>query len=1476
MSRIKESTNQLQKKVGAVMVVGGGISGMQSALDLANSGFKVYLVEETTSIGGRMAQLDKTFPTNDCSMCMISPRLIEVQKNRNIEILTNAEVKALEGEAGNFKAKVWKRPRFVDLEKCSACGDCFDVCPVNLPNDFEEGLATRKAIYKRYPQAIPSALAISKRGTAPCTIACPTHISVQGYVALIAEGKYREALDLIREENPFPAVCGRVCVHPCETKCSRTQVDQAVSICHLKRFASDRVMESGEYSVPTPTVRKDNKVAIVGSGPSGLTAAYYLALWGYQPTVFEALPQLGGMMRVGIPAYRLPRDILDAEIKTIQDLGVEMKTNHKVDSLDNIFGDGYEAIFLATGAHKGVKIGVDGEDNPAVIDGVEYLRKVNLGQEAKIGKNIAVIGGGNAAIDCARTALRTGAEKVTMLYRRTRDEMPAAEEEIDAAIEEGVNILFLVAPTGIRSKKDSILEVECQKMELGEPDASGRRRPVSIAGSEFVLDFDNVISSIGQAIDIPEGFKVSIGKGNIVEANSRTLATSRKGVFAGGDVVTGPKYVIEAIAAGKEAAISIDRYLNGQDLEVGRERTFADAEVPLDGIEKQPRFEIPTIPLSERKANFREVALNFTEEHARAEAERCLSCGLCSECYQCVAVCQAKAIDHCMAGEELTLEVGSVVLAPGFEPFDATLKGEFGYGRMPNVVTSMEFERILSASGPFQGQVLRPSDHKHAVKIAWIQCVGSRDETCGKDYCSSVCCMYATKEAIIAREHANDIQPTIFFNDMRAFGKGFERYFESAKGKFGVRYIKGIISTVKELQQTHNLLLEYSGDDGQRVQEEYDMVVLSVGMVPSASTRELADRLSIELDRFGFCKVEELEPNVTSRPGIYVAGAFDAPMDIPESVMNASSAAALASEVIAEARGTLVTEKEYPAEDDIAGLEPRVGVFVCRCGANIARVVDVPGVAEYASGLPYVVHAEENLYTCSTDTQKSIIGAIKEKGINRVVVASCSPRTHEPLFQDTIREAGLNKFLFEMANIRDQCSWVHATHMPEATNKAKDLVRMAVARAVTLEPLLQSTALVVRRGLIIGGGLAGMTAALGLASQGFETVLVERDHELGGNLKHIHYTLENSNPQALLGSLLEQIKKEPKIKVYTDTTIKDFFGHVGDYKTVIATSTGETEEIQHGVVILATGASEYKPVEYKYGQSKDVLTQSEFEELLAGGKIDAMKLKSVAMIQCVGSREEDHMYCSRICCGQAVKNALKIKDVNPDAEVYILYRDIRTYAMKELKYREARDKGVTFIRYEVDKQPNVEEDDGKLRIRVFDSILNREVLLKPDLLVLSSAIRPQPDATEFASKLKLPLTQDGFYMEAHMKLRPLDFANEGMFLCGLAHAPKYISECISQARGAVSRAVTILSQPHLMVGGMISVVDQDNCVACLTCVRSCPFGVPGINVEGFAYVEPAACQGCGICATVCPRKAIILQHYSDRQIVAKTNVLCSA
>ncbi len=1468
-------------KVGAVMVVGGGICGMQASLDLASSGFKVYLVEETTSIGGRMSQLDKTFPTNDCSMCMISPKLIEVGRHPNIEIITNAEVLAVEGEEGNFKASVRRKPRFIDMTKCSSCGDCLEVCPISLASDFEEGLAMRKAIFKRYPQAIPSAVAISKRGTSPCKAACPAHISVQGYTALIATGKYKEALDLIREENPFPAVCGRVCTHPCETECTRSKVDEAISICQLKRFAADEVKASGKDSPPDRLPGNGHRVAIVGSGPAGLSAAYYLALWGCEPTVFEALPVAGGMMAVGIPSYRLDKAVLNAEIDFIKSVGVDIKTSSPISgasAIKDLQAQGYQAIFLAVGAYRNNPMGVEGEDMPGVTPAIDFLRDVNLGKPAQVGKRVVVVGGGNVAIDAARTALRLGVADVLIVYRRSRQEMPAAEEEVEEAEEEGVRIQFLAAPTRVIAKNGKVTGMECLRMELSDPDESGRRKPVPIKGSEFAVEADTILPAIGQSPDLAflsaDSGVESTSRGT-VKVNGLTLETTMPGVFAGGDAVSGPATVIEAIAAGKEAAISIDRYLRGENIVADRERSFPAVEVDTAGVRKAERQRIAKAPPEERKRDFQEVAYALTEAQAKAEAERCLACGICSECYQCVAACQAKAIDHAMVEETLEIPVGSVILTPGFEEFDAALKDEYGFGRMANVVSSMQFERILSASGPFQGQVLRPSDGRHAVNIAWIQCVGSRDESIGRDYCSSVCCMYATKEAIIAREHASDIQPTIFFNDMRAHGKGFERYYESAKDKFGIRYVRGIPSAVKEMQRTKNLVLEYSTDEGRKA-EEFDMVVLSVGMVPSPSSRELASRLRVDLDRFGFCQTQDVKPNVTSRPGIYVAGAFDAPMDIPESVMNASGAAHLATQCLAEARGTMVVEKTYPPELDFTGQPPRVGVFVCRCGTNIARVVDVPTVAEYAKGLPNVVHAEENLYTCSTDTQIKIVDTIKEKNLNRVVVASCSPRTHEPLFQDTIRQAGLNKFLFEMANIRDQCSWVHGSHPVEASEKARDLVRMAVARAATLGPLHQSRAPVKLRGLVIGGGAAGMTAALGLAAQGFEAVLVERDKELGGNLRHMHYTLEGSDCRQVLTDLVKRVEQEPRIKVYKGATVKEFGGYVGNYETILALADGTTSTVEHGVVILATGAAEYSPVEYGAGQSDRVLTQTQLQEKLVGGAEDARKLKSVVMVQCVGSREPEHMYCSRICCGQAIANALKIKDENPDAEVYILYRDMRTYGMKELKYREARDRGVTFIRYDVDRKPQVDLSGGQPKVRVFDSILGTDILLEADLVVLSAAVRPQADAGELASKLKLPLTQDGFFMEAHMKLRPLDFINEGMYLCGMAHAPKTVAESIAQAQGAVSRAATILSQPYLMVGGIVSVVDRERCVACLTCVRSCPFHVPAINKDGVAEIEAAACRGCGICAAACPRKAIRLQHYADDQVIAKTLVLVSA
>ncbi len=1476
--------NKVENKVGAVMVVGGGIAGMQSALDLANSGFKVYLVEKTSSIGGRMAQLDKTFPTNDCSMCMISPKLIEVAKHRNIEIITEAELETLEGEKGNFTAKVLKRPRYIDIQKCSGCGDCVQACPVDLSSEFEMGLTTRKATYKRYPQAIPGAVAISKLARPPCKLTCPAGCNGQGYIALTSKGKYLEALNHIKQWIPLPAAVGRICHHPCEQECNRGDIDEPLGIAPIKRFIADIVREKRkEGNLPPeekPIINPSNpRVAVVGSGPSGLTCAYDLVKRGYPVTIFEAASQPGGQLQWAIPKYRLPKEVLAADIKDIIDLGIELKLNTPINdkfSLKDITDQGYKAIYLAIGAQKSRSLPIKGVDLPGVYLALDFLKDVNLGNEVKLGKRVVVVGGGNVAMDVARSARRLGASTVTAVCLESPPEMPAHSWEIEEAEEEGVSIRNSWGPTEIMRKPGNQMVIKFQKC-TSVFDKDKRFNPAYDPAITMSMDCDSVIIAIGQATDqsvLSKENRVKTTGGGWLIADPVTLATGEEGIFAGGDGVTGPKSAVEAIAHGHEAAISIERYLKGLDLKEGRAKPKEEpAPIPEGDHERKHRIRNSRIPLSKRISGFDEMDLTYTEEEAKAEAERCLNCGLCSECLQCVAVCQAKAVDHTQKAEHLNLAVGSVILAPGFDPFDAHIKGEYGYGRMPNVLTSMEFERILSASGPFQGKILRPSDGKHAVKIAWIQCVGSRDVTCGKDYCSSVCCMYATKQAIIAREHESAIQPTIFYNDIRAQGKGFERYYEAARTRFNVRYVNSIPSTVKELQKNHNLLIEYVNEAGKKVQEEFDAVVLSVGIVPSAGTKQLAERIGINLDRFGFCRTNEAEPNVTSRPGVYVAGAFVAPMDIPESVMNASSAACLASQEIYQVRGSMVTEKTYPPEKEIAEEEPRVGVFICRCGSNIARVVDVPAVLEYAMKLPHVIHAEENLYTCSTDTQDKIIKAIKEGSLNRIVVASCSPRTHEPLFQDTIREGGLNKYLFEMANIRDQCSWVHATHMPQSTSKAKGLVRMAVARAVTLLPLNQSRAEITRRALIIGGGLAGITAAQSIAEQGYEAVLVEKDKVLGGNMRRLHYTENISDVQSLMNTLVSRVESNPLITIYKEAEVKNLSGYLGNYVTEIVTGTGNTQRIEHGVIIIATGGMEYKPVEYLYGKSPNIITQLELEKKLVDKDNLVENAKSIVMIQCVGSREEEHQYCSRICCTQAVNNAIKLKELNPNLEITILYRDIRTYGMHELQYLKARQMGVTFIRFEVEKKPEVTGEGEKLNVKVLDKTLNKEITLTPDILVLSAAIRPQPDAEEFASKLKLPLTQDKFVMEAHMKLRPLDLVNEGMYLCGLAHSPKSVAETIVQARGAVSRALTVLSQPYLMVGGIVSVVDSDRCAACLTCVRSCPFDVPSINEDGVAFIEVAACQGCGICASVCPRKAITLQHYSDEQILAKTAVL---
>jgi len=1001
-----------KKPIGAVMVVGGGVAAVQAALDLADSGFRVYLVEKSPAIGGHMAQLDKTFPTNDCSMCILAPKLVECGRHDNITLMTNSELIALEGEAGNFRARLKVKARYVDVEKCVACGICAEKCPTRVPDEFNRGLSQRKAIYIPYPQAVPLAYAIDP-------------------------------------------------------------------------------------------------------------------------------------------------------------------------------------------------------DN-------------------------------------------------------------------------------------------------CRMIQKGK-------------------------------------------------------------------------------------------------------------------------------------------------------------CGVCAK------VCEQGAINYDDADKTVELDVGSVILAPGFEVADAARLGNYGYGRCKNVVTSIEFERMLSASGPSMGHISRPSDGKEPRRIAFLQCVGSRDDSIEKGYCSSVCCMYAIKETIVAKEHLPQLEPTIFFMDMRCFGKGFERYYERAKAR-GVRFIRSRIASVEEIPRTANLLVSFEDESGELRTEEFDMVVLSVGLWASAEARRLAEAANIQLNDFGFARSNDLSPVRTERDGVFVAGAFSAPKDIPETVMEASAAAAECASLLAPSRGSMVEHKQLPPERDVTGEPPRIGVFVCHCGINIGSVVRVPEVVEYSRKLRDVVYAEEMLYACSQDSQERIKQIIEEKNLNRVVVASCSPRTHEPLFRSTVRQAGLNEYLFEMANIRDQCSWVHSDNPDAATEKAKDLVRMAVAKARLIQPLERQESSVTRSALVIGGGVAGMSAALALARMGFESVIVERDGQLGGNARQIHYTINGEDVQRFLSRLIESVQSNPRIRILTNARIENIEGFVGNFKTTVHTDGG-SERLEHGVIIVATGAREKSPEEYEYGKSPRILTQRELEQRLSEG--DLGDVGDVVMIQCVGSRDDERPYCSRVCCQEAVKNALKLKQLRPDCHIYILYRDVRTYGLNEPYYTKAREAGVIFIRFDENDKPQVTVvEDGKLTVEVFEPIIRRRLLLRPDLLVLSMATVPDGENRALAKMLKVPLTEDGFFLEAHVKLRPVDFATDGIFVCGLAHAPKLIPEAISQALAAAGRASIVLSRDRVIGEGIVCFIDERICSGCRLCVGACPYEAISFDeAKNVAVVNRLLCKGCGTCAAICPSKACTVGNFRDEEIFAQIEAL---
>ncbi len=1463
--------NSKKNMVGAVLVEGGGIAGVQASLDLANSGYKVYLVNRSATIGGMMSHLDKTFPTGDCAICVISPKLVECARNLNIEILTLSELVKLEGEPGNFKAFVKKSPRFINEQICNDCGECTTACPVEIDDKFNRNLGKRKAVQKYYSQAIPNMPNILKLGHAPCKVKCPANINVQGYVQLIKKKEYVKAVKLMRERNPFAAICGRVCPAPCESACTRSKVDSAIAIRQLKRFASDeemRLVRSGELALPEEKVPQPGakKVAIIGAGPSGLTAAGYLADKGFAVTIYETRDIAGGMLYWGIPQYRLPKEILDYEIELIRRKGVKIILNCAVGkdiSFDELYNNN-DAVYISAGAHVSRKLGIKGEDKEGVLHGVEFLRQVGNPQEKPVFKGkVTVIGGGNVAVDVARTALRLGAKKVELISLEQRNEMPAYTEEIEATLAEGITISNGWGPKKIMGN-GSVRGIELKRC-LSVFDENKKFSPVYDEHKLTKVKTDHLIVAIGQKLDdqLTEHIGIDMERGYF-KANPVTLETSLKGVFAGGDNASGPASVIEAVAAGNRAAESIGHYLNKEDMHSVRfENTLkpvSEELLPdLTGVAWKSRALAGELEPGKRLDNFNEIESAFSADDASAEAERCLNCAQCSECMECETACEKKAIDHAMHEQMVELEVGAVVLTPGIEEFTAEIKGEYGFKRYTNVLTSVQFERMLSAAGPYGGHLLRKDNEKEATRIAWIQCVGSRDSKTN-EYCSSICCMATTKQAMIASEHVHGLEGTIFNMDIRAHGKDFDQYYERARAMKNIRYVKSMPSRIIQMPQTNDLRLGYIDPQKGYVEQDFDLVVLAVGLDPKANVSESIRRLGIEMNEYGFCATDRLNPLITSKPGVFVGGAFQEPKDIPETVMQASAAASMAMELLAPVKNTLIISKDYPREHDVTDEKPRIGVFVCHCGINIAGTVDVEKVTERIKNEPGVVFASHTMYTCSNASLSNIKEQITLHRLNRIVVASCTPRTHEPIFRETLREAGLNPYLFELSNIRDQCSWVHSSEPERATEKAIELVKMSISRSYYLIPLEGDRIPIRQNGMVIGGGVSGMSAALSLAEQGYDVDLIEKSSQLGGNLTNINSTLEQDNLAGFKKQLIESVNTQRNIDVYLDSEIESVSGHIGDFKIKLIRE-GKSRELMCGAIIIATGAKPATTEEYSYGIVKNIMTQLDLEKALSR-KNGEKKGQTYVMIQCVGSRNEEKPYCSRICCSMAVKNALKIKKGDPDARIFILYRDIRTYGFREKYYHEARKTGVIFIRYSEENAPAVSDIDGVLSsVKVESPDFPEPIVIEADKLILSTGLDANEDNRRISNMLKVPLNANGFYVEAHMKLRPVDFATEGLFLSGLAHSPKMIDENISQAKAAAARAATILSKTHLEVGAQVSEVDQNKCISCMTCVKVCPYGAPALNYDHKAEIEKAKCMGCGICASECPARAIQLNHF---------------
>jgi heterodisulfide reductase subunit A2 len=855
----------------------------------------------------------------------------------------------------------------------------------------------------------------------------------------------------------------------------------------------------------------------------------------------------------------------------------------------------------------------------------------------------------------------------------------------------------------------------------------------------------------------------------------------------------------------------------------------------------------------------------------------------CEDCGRCVDVCPTNAINLNEEPREETIQVGAIILAMGYTLTDPLELEEYGYGRYLNVVHSMQYERYVSRSGPTEGLLLRPSDNTAPKRIAWLQCIGSRDQK--HPYCSSICCMYATKEAVLAKERLDDVHCQIFIMDERAFNKEYNAYFHRSTSQYGVQYTRCRISDIQEDPQTKDLIVQYPDpeNNGQIKEDRFDMIVLSVGVRPPSGAAIVSRQLGFDLNQYGFCQTDKFNPLETSQPGIYVCGAFSSPKEIAETIIDSAGAAGDVMRMFQNNLGSSYSTREYPfltnqeflPEIDIQGQDPRIGVFSCQCYPTMEGIIDINSLLEKSAVFPHVVHTENIEYGCFPEGLQKIKDSIKKHKLNRVVVAACSHRTHESLFQKTIREAGLNSYLVEMVNLRGFAAWVHP-HQPElASRKGLELVRIGVGRAAELEPIYKSSIPPHRRALVIGGGVAGMTAALSVADSGYDVVLIERDEYLGGNLQKVHYLVEGDNPNKLLRDLVNRIIVHEHITVMTRTEIIKHDGHVGAYHAILKHHDGSQSEISHGVTIVATGGQESRVSHYLLGKHPASITQLELEHKLAHHIDEVTDLKQVVMIQCVKPKEETYEYCSRICCISTIKNAIRLKTINPQCQVTVLYKDIITYGFREQYYTEARERGVIFARYDDNHPPIVDADNGQIIVKMKEQMLDRELILHPDLLVLSTSIQPSSGTKELAKLLKVPISNEGFFLEAHIKMRPMDFMEEGIFVCGIAHYPKFIEESISQAQATAGRATTILSKKPFHFGGTVAVVDPEKCVGCLTCTRTCPFEIPCIKDEftgvgklgGAAYIEPTLCHGCGTCTAECPANAIQLQNYTDNQIM---------